>query len=353
VHALAATPASTAPPARRRAALTVVAAVVAAHALLLGSAPSAPGDPVRAPAPLQVRQIVAPSPVPSDGPAVAPPRAPPVVTAAPAGPARRVAAPPPRTAAPAAPAAPVPAAAAASFAAAAADPMTSAVSADIGDKSLPVYATRLPPTVTMHYAVDGGAGVGQATLRWQLADGRYRLTLERALAGRPAQGSTSQGDAGAGGVAPERYTESRRGRDLRAVNFQRDAGLITYSGPSLVHALAPGAQDRLSWMLQLPAVLEAEPALRDVGSEVLMVVAGTRGDTELWAFTVQGRATVDTPAGPVADALHLRRLPRRPYDTQVDAWLDPARHHLPVRLRLQLPPAGGATEFILERHDAP
>jgi hypothetical protein len=205
----------------------------------------------------------------------------------------------------------------------------------------------------MQFAVGSSAGAGQATLRWQVADGRYRLTLERALAGQPALGSASQGDVGAGGVAPERYTESRRGRDQRAVNFQRDAGLITFSGPSQAHALTPGAQDRLSWMLQLPAVLEAEPALRETGAEVLMVVAGTRGDAEVWAFTVQGREAVGTPAGPVADAVHLRRLPSRPYDMQIDAWLDPARHHLPVRLRMQLPPAAGSTEFALQRHDTP
>ena len=92
-------------------------------------------------------------------------------------------------------------------------------------------------------------------------------------------------------------------------------------------------------MLQLPAVLEAGPALREPGSEVLIFVAGTRGDGQVWTFTVQGRHRPWTPAGPVAGALHLRRAARRPYDTQVDVWLDPARHHLPVRVLMQLPPA--------------
>jgi len=66
-----------------------------------------------------------------------------------------------------------------------------------------------------------------------------------------------------------------------------------------------------------------------------------------------GSEAMDTPAGPVTDALHLRRESRRPYDMQVDVWLDPARGHLPVRVRLALPPAGGATEFMLERHAGP
>ena len=78
------------------------------------------------------------------------------------------------------------------------------------------------------------------------------------------------------------------GREQRAVNFQHEAGRITFSGPQLQLPLLPGAQDRLSWMLQLPAVLEAEPALRVPGSEVLIFVAGTRGDGQVWTFTRAG-----------------------------------------------------------------
>ena len=101
-------------------------------------------------------------------------------------------------------------------------------------------------------------------------------------------------------------------------------------------------------MLQLPAVMEAEPALREPGSEVLIFVAGTRGDGQVWTFTVQGRQDLEAPAGPVAGALHLRRAAARPYDTQVDVWLDPARHHLPVRVLMQFPPAAGSTDWALE-----
>ena len=43
---------------------------------------------------------------------------------------------------------------------------------------------------------------------------------------------------------------------------------------------------------------------------------------------------VDVPAGRLEAALLLQREPQRPYDTRVDVWLDPARHHLPARARL-------------------
>ena len=336
-------------PSRRRAALTVLATVLAAHALLLGYAPTTPepGKRGRAPAPLQVRQIVTPAEPPATEPRATPP--PPTRPVLHNGP------PTVRAAGAAAMARPAPAPAHEAPVNAAGSDLESAIEVrtNIAEETLPAYATRLPPAVTLHYALNHGDAAGQATLRWHTADGRYRLSLDRAVPGRPAQGSASLGDLRGSGVAPERYTESRSGRDLRAANFQHDAGRISFSGPALSHPLWPGAQDRLSWMLQLPAVLEAEPALRAAGSEVLMFVAGTRGDGEVWTFTVQGRGAVDTPAGPVTDALHLRRLPRRPYDTQIDAWLDPARHHLPVRLRLQVPPNGASTEFALERHETP
>jgi hypothetical protein len=49
----------------------------------------------------------------------------------------------------------------------------------------------------------------------------------------------------------------------------------------------------------------------------------------------------------VVDALHLQRRAPQPYALQVDVWLDPARQHLPVRLRQSLPPGGWATEWRL------
>jgi hypothetical protein len=332
---------STSRPSRRRSALAVAAVVLAAHALLLGRALPLPGLERGAdgPRPLQVRQIVmapvpvlAPVAVAAELPAIVRPR----VGAAQRG-ARPAASPAPeRTITAAAPAA-----------AAAGDVH------EAGGTPLPVYATRLPPAATLRYAVRRGASTGQAELRWRPVDGRYHLAMDGGGPAEPRLGSISQGRLDATGVVPERYTESRRGRETRAVNFQHESGRITFSGPSLHYPLLRGAQDRLSWMLQLPAVMEAEPALREPGSEVLMFVAGTRGDGEAWAFTVQGPEAVDTPGGLVPGALHLRRQPRRPYDTQVDVWLDPARHHLPVRLQLLLQPAGGGAEFLLEQYTAP
>jgi hypothetical protein len=59
-------------------------------------------------------------------------------------------------------------------------------------------------------------------------------------------------------------------------------------------------------------------------------VVGARGDAATWVFHGVGPATLQLPEGSVR-TLHFRRDPRGPYETTVDVWLDPQRHHLPVR----------------------
>ena len=337
-------------PSRRRAALAATAAVLAVHLVLLDRAGTAPGSGHRQAAapPMQVRHIVVPAAKMATNEAANHATTEAKIASRPA--TAPTAAPRPRPAPP-----PGERAAEGHRGAPAADPASPAPDGTPlpapGGTPLPAYATQLPPPMTLRYSVRQGSATGQAALSWQPAGDRYRLTLE--LSGQAALGSDSQGRLGADGLEPERYVESRRGREQRAVNFQREAGRITFSGPQLQYPLLPGAQDRLSWMLQLPAVLEAAPALRERGSEVLIFVAGTRGDGQVWTFTVQGRHDLEAPAGPVAGALHLRRAAARPYDAQVDVWLDPARHHLPVRVLMQFPPAAGGADWTLEPHGAP
>jgi hypothetical protein len=50
----------------------------------------------------------------------------------------------------------------------------------------------------------------------------------------------------------------------------------------------------------------------------------------VWAFDCMAIESVTTGAGTVS-ALKFVREPREPYDTQVQVWIDPAQHYLPVR----------------------
>ena len=225
-----------------------------------------------------------------------------------------------------------------------------------GGNEPPVYATRVPVPFTLTFDTRRGLAGGQATLRWQTGPAGYTLALQAQAFGQRLPGSSSLGGFDAAGLAPERHVESRRGRELRAANFQRQAGgngRITFSGPPVEYALVAGAQDRLSWIVQLAAVLAANPALTLPGAQVSMFVAGARGDGEVWVFAVSGSEAVDLPGGERVEALKLQREPRRPYDTGVQVWVDPARHHLPVRLHLAVRASGEGLEFLLRSSSAP
>lgn len=208
----------------------------------------------------------------------------------------------------------------------------------------PVYATRLAAPFVARYALQRGMLGGAGSLRWApTADGRYEARLEGSVAGFNVLDWRSAGLIDRAGIAPERFLIQRRGRDAQAANFQRGIGKITYSGPSVQHDLPVGAQDRLSWMLQIGGVLNAAPKRFGVGAHIDFFVSGARGDADLWQFNVVGLESVRA-GGREVMAVKLQREPRKPYDTRVEVWLDPAREHRPVRARL----ANGNNEEALE-----
>lgn len=215
-----------------------------------------------------------------------------------------------------------------------------------GDATAPVYPTRLPPPALLSYQLRRGMLSGQGELRWQHDGRRYEVRLE----GRVALFGTiltqvSRGGFDAAGLAPERHTDKRRNRGEQAANFQRAAGIISFSGPATQYPLVAGAQDRVSWMLQLAAIGQAWSKRPGTGTHVAMFVAGARGDGDVWSFRVEGTDAVNTPMG-MASAIKLMREPRKQYDTKVEIWLDPARHHLPVRARMT-EASGDPFELIL------
>lgn len=334
---------------------TLVAAVLALHALLLGLLPVGVGDGWRGDArpALQVRRIV----VERDAPPAdaAPPEPAPPATPPTAPPRRGVA--PTRIAAPAPdePAASAPATAPAVAAAGAATPSAAAASAaeavaatpDAGGGALPVYPTRLAPAARLRYELRRGALRGSAELDWRPTADGYEARFEGTAFGVPLIAWASRGRYDAAGLAPDRFVDRRRTRSAQAANFLREAGRITFSGPAVEYPLVPGAQDRLSWMLQLAAIVDADPQRHAAGARISLFVVGARGDAEVWTFDAEGTEVLDLAAGRVDHALRLRRQPRKPFDLQADVWLDPARHHLPVRLRLGPAGADDGTEFEL------
>lgn len=214
------------------------------------------------------------------------------------------------------------------------------------DDTLPTYRTRLPPGATLRYDLRRGPYSGSGELRWQPAARRYELRLEGSVLGISVLTQLSRGTFDAAGLAPRRFTDQRFRRTMQAADFQREAGKVTFSGPAPELRLHPGVQDRLSWMIQLAAVVAAEPSLRGPGARVVLQVVGARGDAGLWVFRCVGAESLDTAAGRIA-ALRYLREPHGADDSGADVWLDPVRHFLPVRATTRRDADGDGLDLVL------
>ena len=235
----------------------------------------------------------------------------------------------------------------------------------------PLYDARPPPAATLRYALHYYGRSGEAVLSWRPAGARYDLQLQglpqalaagpvapqppgpadRRPAWRPLIEQSSQGQLDANGLAPDRFTDRRRGRGQRAANFRRELGRIEFSGPSTVLPAWPGAQDRLSWWVQLPAIMAAAAS---VPAAVSLFVVGVHGQGELWRFDYLGLA--DWPADGPPDGparagqpgvQHWRHEPAQAEGQRVELWLDPAQGHWPVQLRLTSLRTGARFELQL------
>ncbi len=217
---------------------------------------------------------------------------------------------------------------------AAALPAPSALAGATGaGEDVPVYSTQMPAAITLNYSMRQGGLVGAGDLVWRPSGAAYEASLEGRFAGFRILTWRSVGRFDSAGIAPERFSDQRRGKDEQAALFQRQQGKIVFSGAPEEYPLRAGAQDRLSWMIQIAAIAAADPKRVVAGARVVMYVAGARGDAEVWAFQGLGHEAVRSN-GVTTPAMKLIREPRRANDTRVEVWLAPSLHHLPVRARL-------------------
>lgn len=312
-----------------RALLGLTAAVAAAHLLLLRGQPQAlqaPGEPAR-PAPFVTRTVAAPAPEAAAALSL-------VRTALPLPRAPRPPTSPQRPEEAAAPAAAAPMA---SLAQAASGPGP-VKPVPPSTRAVPTpAAVAIPGSVRLHYRVELRKGAftleANSELRWRHDGDSYDARLEVSAPLLPSRTQHSTGRITAEGLAPTRFSDKVRTEE--AAHFERDKGKVTFSTNQPDAPLLPGAQDRLSVLLQLSALIAGEPAKFKPGATVTIQTAGTH-DSEPWLFTVEGEEKLDLPGGKVP-ALKLTRHPRKQYDVQVELWLAPGMAYVPVRLRLTQP----------------
>ena len=220
----------------------------------------------------------------------------------------------------------------------------------------PVYASAPPPASQRRFRLARGQDTAWAHLHWQPDGTSYTLSLqaepdadEGAAPRHPLAGlgASSRGRIGPEGLQPERYVDRRQGRDQRAANFDAMARTVRGSGGGVPWPFPPGGQDRLSWLLQLAAVLQANPALAAPGARIVLPVAGPREAPAAWVFDVLEIQPFTLADGSQRPALALRRRAGGPYQLQAEVWLDPAAHHLPLGWRLATPPGAWSSTWTL------
>jgi len=193
-----------------------------------------------------------------------------------------------------------------------------------------------PDTTELRYDGRGLEGSffrysGTGVLRWQHTDTRYQASLEISALGLHIRTLSSTGLLDTHMLLPERFDDTPRGAAW-STRFLRDQGQITFSSGSAPEPLQSGAQDKLSALLQLGAVLAADPARGSIGNTVHFQAADAhRADN--WVFRVDGNETLELGQGRVT-AIKLTREPTPENGQKIEAWLASEVGYLPVRLRI-------------------
>jgi hypothetical protein len=212
----------------------------------------------------------------------------------------------------------------------------------------PLYMASPVDAITLSYSLHRGLLSGEGQLEWRPQGAGYTLSLMGSVAGFRWLEQRSVGTLNHHGLAPQQFSD-QRGRNSQTATILNTEKRIAYS-----HAAdapwVPGTQDRLSWMIQLPAIISRLPVANNPEQRIILYITGARSDADIWRFRFVSMETVSTPLGPIMSHKWVRE-PRRELDSSVEVWLDPTRHYLPVRA--QIGATDGAAIELLLRGDIP
>lgn len=193
----------------------------------------------------------------------------------------------------------------------------------------------LPAPVLLQYEIRGDvAGRVYATtgqLRWQHDGTSYQANMDVGDFHAGARTETSTGSLTANGLAPLRFTDSLHA--TAAAEFDHEAGTLDFGAAAPLAELKPGAQDRLSVLLQLAAIFAGNADRLPAGSQLAFPTVGVESWSR-WVFTVGDSELLTLLEGPPTHGIHLSRPPADGDDTTLDVWLAPSIGYMPLRIRL-------------------
>lgn len=158
------------------------------------------------------------------------------------------------------------------------------------------------------------------------------------------------------GLAPLNATY--RGKDDQKIDFDYAGERLlapakTPEVPATPEApevkMPPGTQDRLSVIVQLAALLAAEPGRYPLGTTISLPVATPNPPSVLeWPFVVGEEESLAGMDGKPLKTVHLTHESAGSTDTRMELWLAPALEYLPARIRIA--EANGDTlDFTVQR----
>jgi hypothetical protein len=210
-----------------------------------------------------------------------------------------------------------------------------AVQAGTGDAPSTVEPKHIHSTVHLHFDMTGQRGAqplagAYGEIRWSQNGDRYNAEMALRFLFKTFIRWTSVGRIGASGIEPTRFVQAR-GSKIEIAEFAADAGQVSFSNNHPAVTLLAGAQDRLSILMQLGALIAADPARYRSGGRISIQTVGP-SDADVWIFEIGGAQTVQTLAG-TFETLRLIRVPRFESDARLTLWLAPKLGYLPVQMR--------------------
>ncbi len=242
----------------------------------------------------------------------------------------------------------------------AAEPTSSPATPDAGPAGAPGVAgtgdaqrvtgpqsLRVPGSVKLRYDVSGQQGTSPmkgvyGEVDWLQDGNAYDARLSLGVLFKTLRTQRSTGTINGNGIEPDRFSDQRKAEV--ASHFVRSEGKVVFSNNAPSVPLLVGAQDRLSVVMQLGAMLAGDPNRFPAGSTIAIQTVGPR-DADIWTFNVGEEEALNLMAGDIT-ARKLTRLPRKEFDDKIELWLAPTLGYLPVRIK-QTQPNGDFADMQL------
>ncbi|AMM24352.1 DUF3108 domain-containing protein [Variovorax sp. PAMC 28711] len=206
---------------------------------------------------------------------------------------------------------------------------------------------RVPGSVKLKYDVSGQQGMSPmkgvyGEVDWLQDGNTYDARLSLGVLFKTLRTQRSTGVITGNGIEPDRFSDQRKVEV--ASHFVRGEGKVVFSNNAPSVPLLVGAQDRLSVVMQLGAMLAGDATRFPAGSTIAVQTVGPR-DADIWTFNVGDEEVLSLMAGEIT-ARKLTRNPRKEFDDKIELWLAPALGYLPVRIK-QTQPNGDFADMQL------